>query len=216
MYSRMFFDSDSGTTSGDATETSEGKAGKDSTSDANDGGTTVGKTTEFQPITSQEDFDAALAARLARHEAKVKKSITDQVKADLAAQAQAAKAKEDNDYKTLYEAEITKRETAERERDSERKAALRSRIAAKHSLPDELADVLKGDNEDELEDHAKRLAKVVKTKSAPDTEVGRSGAATSGNAASDRPKPKPTTTDTATAPVYTFDGKPKIPFPTNR
>lgn len=214
-YSRMFFEADSGTTSGGATETSEGKTGSESKPNADASGESGGKGDEFKPITSQEDFDAALAARLARHENKLRKSLTEEVKAQLKADADAEAATKQGDFETLYKAEVTKREQAERERDSERKAALRSRIAAKHSLPDELADVLKGDSEDELEDHAKRLAKVVKTKSAPDTEVGRSGAATTGNAASDRPKPKPTTADTA-QPVYTFDGKPKIPFPTNR
>ena len=213
---RMFFEADSGTTSGGATESTEGAPGKDSTSDANVGGQSDGKATEFQPITSQEDFDAALAARLARHEAKVRKSITDQVTAQIADDAKSAKAKEANDYKALYEAETQRRELAERERDQERKTTLRNRIAAKHKLPDELADVLKGDSEDELDEHAKRLAKVVKTRQAPDTEVGTGGTTNSGGP-SDRPKPKaPANTDQTAQPVYTFDGKVKIPFPTAR
>lgn len=61
------------------------------------------------------------------------------------------------------------------ERDAERKAALISRVALKHSLPPELADRLKGDTEEELDADAARLAKLI-VPSAPNTETGRAGA----------------------------------------
>ena len=47
-----------------------------------------------------------------------------------------------------------------------------SKIASKHSLPDELADLLKGDDEDALVAHAKVLAKFAVTKPAPEKLEG--------------------------------------------
>lgn len=191
------------------TEDAKGTNGKDSTSDANAGGESGGKETEFKPITSQDDLDAALTARLARQERQLRKSITDEVKAALANEAKATKAKEDNDFKALYEAETKKREDAERERDTERRTALRSRIAAKHQLPDALAARLSGETEDELDADAKDLAKLVKPRQAPDTESG-AGVKRESSGASDRPIPKPLKEGER---AYTFDGQPKVAFP---
>jgi len=89
-------------------------------------------------------------------------------------------AEESGNWKKLYEDEAAKREAAELEAKTERLSALRTKIGAKHSLPEAIVELLKGDDEAALEAHAKELAKVLpKTedekkppKKAPSTENG--------------------------------------------
>lgn len=73
-------------------------------------------------------------------------------------------AKERADRIAQLEADIAKREHE----------ALRARVAAKHKLPEALADRLRGENEAELEADAKELAKLKVISDAPKTETGKS------------------------------------------
>jgi hypothetical protein len=73
---------------------------------------------------------------------------------------------EDRDKTELQKA-VERAERAEREAVELRSETLRARVAAKHSLPAELADVLKGDTEEALDEHAQRLAALVKPAGQP-------------------------------------------------
>lgn len=100
------------------------------------------------------------------------------------------------------EIDALKAQLAERDRD-----LLVAKVAAKHKLPPEIADRLKGQTEEDLDADAKALAKVVASRTAPDTEAGvGKDTATIRN---DRPVPK-----RQEGPVYAFDGvTPKVPWP---
>jgi hypothetical protein len=63
--------------------------------------------------------------------------------------------------------------------ETSRLETVRERVASKHRLPTELAELLRGKDEAELTEHAKRLAKLVASPKAPDTQVG--GGGTGGN-----------------------------------
>ena len=98
--------------------------------------------------------------------------------------AEQARLAEQNRWEELakqYKADLDKLAA---ERDAERRAALVSRVALKHNLPPELADRLKGATEEELEQDAARLSKLIVPVS-PATETGRAGAV----------KPQPLTID---------------------
>jgi len=116
-------------------------------------------------------------------------------------------AKRNGEFERLYQAEIAKREQAEKDLGAERRTFLVARIAAKHKLHDDLVDFLKGDTEDEIEAHAKTLAKHAGVRHAPDTEGG------SGSRAGARVTQQPTTTKT-TEPGRLPDGTQKVAWPT--
>jgi hypothetical protein len=130
------------------------------------------------------------------------------------AKAEADEATKQGDFKKLYEAEQKKREDAERERDSEKMSALRTRVAAKHKLPDALADRLAGTTEEELEADAKELAKLVTAKAPVDTEAG-AGNKGAGKGPSNRPIPPEKKEGEQSKPAYTFDGQPKVAWPSS-
>ena len=74
--------------------------------------------------------------------------------------------------KTPEEFEAATKELTNKVNDLER-TILVSSVASKHSLPPELAEVLKGDTEEELTAHAKKLAKFAQsTESEPETLRG--------------------------------------------
>lgn len=78
--------------------------------------------------------------------------------ADKRAKAAEAKVKEHEDaQKSEAEKTAERAETAERERDEARAELLRTRVAARIGLPDELVDRLRGDTEEALEEDAKSL-----------------------------------------------------------
>ncbi|HVL41283.1 MAG TPA: hypothetical protein VM348_03935, partial [Brevundimonas sp.] len=120
----------------------------------------------------------------------------------------AAKAKGDFEkLATDRQARIEELEQDIAERD---KKELRRAVGAKHKLPTDIADLLIGDDQAALEEHAKRLAKTVGVREAPDTEGGAGENGSSGP--SDRPLPKKPPAGEK-QPVYTFDGKPKVAWP---
>jgi len=119
-------------------------------------------------------------------------------------------AKRNGEFERLYQAEIAKRETAERDLEAERRALIRSRIAAKHRVPPKR---LIGETEEELEADAKELAKEMASREAPDTEAG-SGSGTRRPAISDRPIRKELDESNRQTQTHTFNGQRKVAWPT--
>ena len=117
---------------------------------------------EFKPITTQEEFDAAIKERLSREKAKY--SDYDQLKSlveDLK--------KENVDLESTIEANRQSKEDADKQLEDMQKqiagyetASLRTRIALQHGLPYDLADRLQGTDEDSFKADAERLASFVK------------------------------------------------------
>lgn len=117
---------------------------------------------EFKPITTQEEFDAAIKERLSREKAKY--SDYDQIKSlveDLK--------KENVDLKSTIEANHQSKEDADKQLEvlqnqiaGYETASLRTRIALQHGLPYELADRLQGTDEDSFKADAERLAGFMK------------------------------------------------------
>lgn len=191
---------------GDGDGGSGGETGNTGEDGKGDGGKTADEGKGFTPPASQDDLDALIAKRLAQQERQLRKTVADDTKAALAKEQADAKAKEQGDFQRLYETEKAARETAERERDEEKRSALRARIAARHKLPDALATRLSGATEDELEADAKELAKHVKPPAAPDTEGGK------GRQDSGAKPPARTQTENG-KPVTTVDGQRKTAWP---
>ena len=117
---------------------------------------------EFKPITTQEEFDAAIKERLSREKAKysdydqLKSRVTELetenvgLKSTIEANNQ-SKADADNKLEKM-QSQIADYETA----------SLRTRIALQHGLPYDLADRLQGTDEESLKADAERLASFVK------------------------------------------------------
>ena len=105
---------------------------------------------EFKPITTQEEFDAAIKGRLSRE--KEKYGDYDQLKSlveDLK--------KENVDLKSTIEANHQSKEDADKQLEvlqnqiaGYETASLRTRIALQHGLPYDLADRLRGTDEESL------------------------------------------------------------------
>lgn len=117
---------------------------------------------EFKPITTQEEFDAAIKGRLFRE--KEKYSDYDQLK------SRVAELEEENAVlKSTIEASNQSKEDSDKQlEDLQNKIAgyetdsLRTRIALKHGLPYDLADRLQGNDEESFEADAERLAGFIK------------------------------------------------------
>ena len=154
-----------------------------------------------EALRKERDARSAAEKERARLDAIVTKAEADRRKQET------AKAKEQGDWEQLAterEAELDrlKGELTKRDRD-----ALRAKVAAKHRLPDELAERLVGDTEADMDADAATLAKMIAPRPAPDTDAG---AGTRGaTPAGDRPRPK-----ARTDPTYTFDrSAAKVPWP---
>lgn len=113
----------------------------------------------FKPITSQDDLNRIIAARIERERAK----FADY--GDL--KAKAAKLDEiEQANKSEAEKLAEAKAAAERERDAAKVEAARLRVAAKHGISDEDADLfLTGTDEATLTKQAERLAQLVEKKS---------------------------------------------------
>lgn len=116
----------------------------------------------------QAERDARQRAEKERND--LAKRITAFEQAQQARDDEAAKAK--GEWETVAknredELAALKAQLAERDL-RERKAV----IAKQHGIPDELLDRLKGDTDDELEEDAKAIAKVLKTREAPENDAG--------------------------------------------
>lgn len=121
------------------------------------GSTTAGETTpdagaEFKAITTQDDLNKVITDRVNRERAKYADYKDVKAKAarlDEIEEANKSEAQKLSDAKTV----------AERERDEARTEALRLRIATKHGISDEDADLfLTGSDQESLTKQAERLA----------------------------------------------------------
>lgn len=117
---------------------------------------------EFKPITTQEEFDAAIKGRLSRE--KEKYGDYDQLKSRI------AELEEENvGLKSTIEASNQSKADADKQLEDLQNqiagyetASLRTRIALKHGLPYDLADRLQGNDEESFEADAERLAGFIK------------------------------------------------------
>ena len=119
---------------------------------------------EFKPINTQEEFDAAIRERLSREKAKysdydqLKSRVTELetenvgLKSTIEANNQ-SKADADKQLEVLQN-QIAGYETA----------SLRTRVALQYGLPYDLADRLQGTDEDSFKADAERLAGFMKSK----------------------------------------------------
>ena len=117
---------------------------------------------EFKPITTQEEFDAAIKERLSREKAKYSdydqlKSRVEELETEnvgLKSTIEANRQSKADDEKQLEELQnqVSGYETA----------SLRTRIALQYGLPYDLADRLQGTDEESLKVDAERLAGYMK------------------------------------------------------
>ena len=117
---------------------------------------------EFKQITTQEEFDAAIKARLSRE--KEKYADYDQIKSlveDLK--------KENVELKSTIEANRQSKADADKQLEEMQNqisnyetASLRTRVALQYGLPYDLADRLQGTDEDSFKADAERLAGFMK------------------------------------------------------
>lgn len=126
---------------------------------------------EFKPITTQEEFDAAIKERLSREKAKYSdydqiKSLVEELK------------KENVDLKSTIEANRQSKADSDNQLEEMQKqiagyetASLRTRVALQHGLPYDLADRLQGTDEESFKADAERLAGFMK-KSQPVYPLG--------------------------------------------
>lgn len=145
----------------DDTETTPATKGKSKSSDkSGENG--------FKPITTQAQFDAMLFDRMERLERKVRATVEQELKDKASLEA----AKEQGNYKELYEKAQKKVEDLEGKiaaRDTEDN---RRKAAAEAKLPESMIDRLRGDSYDELLDDAKKLASEIAPRQAPETDGG--------------------------------------------
>lgn len=117
---------------------------------------------EFKPITTQEEFDAAIKARLSRE--KEKYVDYDQIKSRVEELE-----KENGSLKSTIEATNQSKADADKQLEvlqnqiaGYETASLRTRVALQHGLPYDLADRLQGTDEESFEADAERLAGYMK------------------------------------------------------
>ena len=117
---------------------------------------------EFKPITTQEEFDAAIKGRLSRE--KEKYGDYDQLKSRVEELE-----KENVDLKSTIEATNQSKVDADQQLEdlqnqiaAYEKASLRTRVALQYGLPYDLADRLQGTDEESLKVDAERLVGYMK------------------------------------------------------
>ena len=117
---------------------------------------------EFKPITTQEEFDAAIKARLSRE--KEKYADYDQLKSRVEELE-----KENVGLKSTIEDNRQSKEDADKQLEEMQNqisnyetASLRTRVALQHGLPYDLADRLQGTDEESFKADAERLAGFMK------------------------------------------------------
>ena len=117
---------------------------------------------DFKPITTQEEFDAAIKGRLSRE--KEKYGDYDQLK------SRVAELEEENvGLKSTIEATNQSKADADKQLEDLQNqisgyemANLKTRVALQHGLPYDLADRLQGNDEESFKADAERLAEYIK------------------------------------------------------
>ena len=118
---------------------------------------------EFTPITTQEEFDKAIASRLQREHAKAVKETEEkfadyeQIKSDSASWKE--KYESANGQLTDANAKVTELESKVRTHETN---STKMRIAHEFGIPYDMADRIKGDDEDAMKADAKVMAGFIK------------------------------------------------------
>ena len=117
--------------------------------------------TEFKAIETQEDFDAAIKARLDRNT----KTVTDEVKKSYEGYLSPDEVKKLNDQITSLTAQLTERDGSIADLTAKNKqyetASVKARIAHEKGLPYELAERLSGETEQDIAADADKLVQFV-------------------------------------------------------
>ena len=117
--------------------------------------------TEFKPIETQEDFDAAIKARLDRNT----KTVTDEVKKSYEGYISPDEVKKLNDQITSLTAQLAERDGSIADLTAKNKqyetASVKARIAHEKGLPYELAERLSGETEQDIAADAEKLVQFV-------------------------------------------------------
>lgn len=116
---------------------------------------------EFKAIETQEDFDAAIKARLDRNT----KTVTDEVRKSYEGYISPDEAKKLTDQVNTLTAQLTEKDTSIADLTAKNKAyetaSVKARIAHEKGLPFELADRLSGETEEDIAADAESLAQFV-------------------------------------------------------
>ena len=139
---------------------------------------------EFKAIETQEDFDAAIKARLDRNT----KTVTDEVKKSYEGYLSPDEVKKLNDQITSLTAQLAERDGSIADLTAKNKAyetaSVKARIAHEKGLPFELADRLSGETEEDIAADAEKLAQFVSAGKPPAplyNSQGNAGTGVSGN-----------------------------------
>ena len=142
--------------------------------------------TEFKAIETQEEFDAAIKARLDRNT----KTVTDEVKKSFEGYLSPDEAKKLTEQVNALTAQLTERDGSIADLTAKNKqyetASVKARIAHEKGLPFELAERLSGETEQDIAADAEKLAQFVGSQkpAAPlYAPQGRTGAASATDAA---------------------------------
>ena len=139
---------------------------------------------EFKAIETQEDFDAAIKARLDRNT----KTVTDEVKKSYEGYISPDEAKKLTEQVDTLTKQLTEKDTAIADLTAKNKqyetASVKARIAHEKGLPFELADRLSGETEEDIAADAEKLAQFVSAGKPPAplyNSQGNAGTGVSGN-----------------------------------
>ena len=139
---------------------------------------------EFKAIETQEDFDAAIKARLDRNT----KTVTDEVKKSYEGYISPDEAKKLNEQLEALAKQLTERDGTITDLTAKNKAyetaSVKARIAHEKGLPFELADRLSGETEEDIAADAEKLAQFVSAGKPPAplyNSQGNAGTGVSGN-----------------------------------
>lgn len=127
-------------------------------------------TEEDTKVTPDDDWKA----KARKHEKASK-----QARQELEAAQAKLKEYEDRDKTEAEKAEEARKALEARAEKAEAEL-LRQRVAYKHNLPPEIAERLRGDTEEELEEDAKSLSELVKAGPSVDTDAGKGNPVTEG------------------------------------
>lgn len=139
---------------------------------------------EFKAIETQEDFDAAIKARLDRNT----KTVTDEVKKSYEGYISPDEAKKLTEQVDTLTKQLTEKDTSIADLTAKNKAyetaSVKARIAHEKGLPFELADRLSGETEEDIAADAEKLAQFVSAGKPPAplyNSQGNAGTGVSGN-----------------------------------
>ncbi|MBQ9387114.1 MAG: DUF4355 domain-containing protein [Lachnospiraceae bacterium] len=135
----------------------------------------------FEPITTQEEFDKAIAERISRAKETVKSELEKEYSEKLKGLEDLKKQKEASDVATKaaeekvknLEADLTKAQT---ESKTHELSALKTKAAIKHKIPLEMIDRINGSNADEIEKDAEAISKYFSAGGVPPLHDPESGA----------------------------------------